>query len=78
MTQTQYTDRKLGVSQSDLILRELQATPGQWVPMPRLCEVSGAYAVHSRVADLRKQGHNIEWSGKRMGNAVFSFYRIIQ
>lgn len=78
MNQTQYTDRKLGVSQSDLILRELQATPGVWVAMPTLCAVSGSFNAHSRVADLRKRGHTIEWMGAREGNTIRSFYRIIE
>ena len=78
MNQTQYTNAQLGVSQCDLILRELQSTPGRWVAMPTLCAVSGAYAVHSRVADLRKQGHNIEWRGEHLDGSIHSFYRIIE
>lgn len=48
------------MSQSAAILRELQAAPGQWIPMPALAAASGAYAVHSRIADLRAAGHRIE------------------
>lgn len=47
-------------TQVSLILRELARRHGQWVPMPDLSEVSGAYAVHSRIADLRQSGHVIE------------------
>lgn len=78
MTQTQYTDRKLGVSQADLILRQLQATPGIWVAMPTLCAVSGSFNCHSRIADLRKRGHHIEWRGERFEGHTLSFYRIIE
>lgn len=50
-------------SQSTLILARLtDVTPsdvGGWVPMPILSAVSGAYAVHSRVAELRSRGHTI-------------------
>lgn len=34
--------------------------PNQWLPMPWLGEQIGAWAVHSRVADLRKAGMHIE------------------
>jgi hypothetical protein len=48
------------ITQADRILARLALTPGQWVPMPELASVSGAYAVHSRIADLRAAGHAIE------------------
>lgn len=47
-------------TQADKILARLALTPGQWVPMPELASVSGAYAVHSRVSDLRSAGHIID------------------
>lgn len=43
-------------TQCEAILEKLKAARGQWVPMPELAEAAGAYAVHSRIADLRKQG----------------------
>ena len=46
-------------TQEDRILDCLQAHAGQWVSMPHLWSVSGAFAVHSRVAALRKRGANI-------------------
>lgn len=78
MNQTQYTNSAVGVSQCDLILRELQATPGIWVAMPTLCAVSGSYNAHSRIADLRKRGHRIEWRGEHLDGSIHSFYRIIE
>lgn len=67
------------MTQAALILRELEAAPAQWVAMPRLAHISGAFAVHSRVADLRAAGHTIEnrtardpHSGRRL-----SFYRLL-
>lgn len=42
-------------SQADKILKRLQETPNEWVPMPELAQISGAYAVHSRITNLRKR-----------------------
>ena len=67
-------------SQAALILHELNERRGEWVPMPDLCAVSGAYAVHSRCAELRtKLGLNIENKtvtapGSR---TKLSFYRLL-
>jgi hypothetical protein len=62
-------------TQSQLILERLKATPGTWVPMPELHRVSGAYAVHSRVSELRSDGHDIRVrvQGSRPRK---SFYRL--
>lgn len=65
-----------GASQCDLILGRLLLTPGLWVPMPELARVSGAYAVHSRVADLRRRGIRIDQRNARRGRLVLSSYRI--
>lgn len=46
-------------SQASKILAHLAERRGQWVPMPELWRVSGAFAVHSRIADLRKAGHDV-------------------
>lgn len=62
-------------SQCQAILDELLKTPGQWVPMPQLVVVSGAYAVHSRVSELRDRGHHIE-ARVEIGRPSKSFYRI--
>lgn len=64
-------------TQADKILERLQRTPGEWVPMPELWEVSGAFAVHSRISELRARGHAIEV--KVVGSRPrCSAYRIIQ
>lgn len=47
-------------TQCDRILAELRRAQGDWVAMPHLAAVSGAYAVHSRISDLRKLGLDIE------------------
>ena len=48
------------MTQCQAILAELARRHGQWVPMPELAHVSGAYAVHSRISDLRDGGYDIE------------------
>ena len=46
-------------SQCAKILRRLQQSPGEMVPMPELVAVSGSYNIHSRVDELRSK-HGIE------------------
>ena len=79
MNQRQYEALGAGHSQCDLILRRLQMTPGTWVPLPELYQVSGSLAVGVRVADLRHHGCVIEQrSERRPGtNTIFSFYRLV-
>ena len=78
MSQAEFTLEAKPLSQCDCILRELENWRGQWVPMPRLYEVSGAFAVHSRIADLRKRGHNIEQRSTRLADGtVSSWYRLV-
>ncbi|MDP3851990.1 MAG: hypothetical protein Q8Q59_15920 [Luteolibacter sp.] len=67
-------------TQCDLILQALTEANGEWVPMPRLAELSGSYNIHSRVNELRKDfGYTIENKltrdpkNRRRKN---SFYRI--
>lgn len=63
-------------TQAELILARLRRTPGQDVPMPELAAVSGAYAVHSRVAELRGDGYRIECR-VRGSRPRHSFYRLV-
>lgn len=62
-------------TQSDAILAALTERHGQWVPMPELASRSGAFAVHSRIADLRAAGYRIDnrTEGQRPKK---SFYRL--
>jgi len=63
MTTTTHPLPTEGATQCDLILTALRAAKGDWVTMWDLYEASGAMAVHSRIADLRKRGHQIDqWS----------------
>jgi hypothetical protein len=63
-------------TQANVILAELEKNIGQWVPMPHLARISGAYAVHSRIAELRKRGHSIGTHVKNVGHLKHSFYRL--
>lgn len=83
MNQQDYQSGGYGATQNDLVLARLQECPGEWVSLPVLISASGAYAVHSRISDLRKLGHRIEqksvgqamsFNGRR---AVLSFYRLV-
>jgi hypothetical protein len=74
---TNHPNTQTGKSQASKILRLLQSRPGLWVRMPELSEYSGAYAVHSRVSDLRKAGHIIEQRLTRQGRKTESFYRLV-
>ena len=60
MTQTTFLLTSKAPSQADRILGALEARRGEWVGMTELYSVSRAFAVHSRVADLRKRGHSID------------------
>ena len=66
-------------TQAKRILERLQQEPGEWVSMPTLAGCSGAYAVHSRVAELRTHGHEIEWKARRVvgKKTCLSFYRLV-
>lgn len=64
------------MTQNEAVLAELSKHHGEWVPMPQLAQASGAYAVHSRISDLRADGHLIETKveGTRPRK---SFYRLV-
>ena len=76
MTQPEHAATGAGLSQCARILAELESKRGHWVPMPNLAHIAGAYAVHSRIADLRKRGHRIESMQERHGRKVCSYYRL--
>lgn len=70
------TDEDREPTQAGLILETLRARAGRWVAMPRLYRVSGAYAVHSRISELRGDGYRIECK-VRGSRPRRSFYRLI-
>ena len=81
MNQNQKTFWEEGgaLSQTDRLINCLHAAENRWVDLPTLVAFVGGYAIHSRAADARKRGVNIENSvtydagtGKR-----HSFYRLL-
>ena len=66
-------------TQVERILAVLTQRHGQWVPMPELARESGAYAVHSRISDLRKDGWVIETKIERVRGrrTQASYYRLL-
>ena len=76
MTQPEHAATGAGLSQCDAILAALEYERGHWVPMPDLARIAGGYAVHSRIADLRKRGHRIGAMQQRHGRKVWSYYRL--
>ena len=65
-----------GASQNTRILSRLEATPGEWVPMPELERISGSHRLNSRAADLRKRGFDIECKTEWQDGQCKSFYRL--
>ena len=61
-------------SQTSKVLARLKR--GGWVSMPALWRASGAFAVHSRIADLRKAGHEIVNRIERGYGCRKSFYKL--
>ena len=78
MDQREFTQARGGATQCELILRRLEMTPNQWVPLPELYAVSGSLAVGVRVADLRHRGHSIAQRSERYkgSRTIHSFYRL--
>jgi hypothetical protein len=76
VNQTTFESSGAGLTQNDRILTRLSQAEGAWVGLPDLVACSGAYAVHSRVADLRKAGYVIEQESVRRAGKVHSFYRL--
>jgi len=76
MTQPEHAATGAGLSQCARILAELENRRGQWVPMPDLARIAGGYAVHSRIADLRKRGYRISQMSDKRGRKVWSYYRL--
>lgn len=75
--QTEFLTDQAGDSQNARVFQFLKLHQGCWVDMPRLVEIGGGYAVHSRIADLRKAGHRIENLVDRSAKPYKSFYRLL-
>jgi len=83
MTQTIYEKLPTGRTQEDRILRRLIEANGAEVSMPELARIGAGHdygfcIVHSRIAGLRKCGHNIAPARtEKVDGQVHSYYRII-
>ena len=82
MTQTEFQLTGVGDSQCARILAGLRAAAGSWVAMPELSSAGnpgGFCMVHSRIADLRHDGHNIPPARtEKVDGQIHSFYRLIE
>ena len=76
--ETTHTAKPTGKTQCEIILDSLRLHAGAWVSMVHLHLLSGSMAVHSRIADLRAAGHQIEQRSERKGRMVHSSYRLIE
>ena len=75
---TTHPSAEAGISQADAILGQLKQRKGKWCSMPSLGRISGSYNVHSRIADLRKRGHQIEHRNEHAGRLIRSYYRLAE
>lgn len=78
--QLDFTSAASGRTQVELLRDYLLAHPHTWIPMPTLAAEIHAYAVHSRIADLRRAHHmTIQWEGRREPGSrrVLSYYRYL-
>lgn len=84
-TQNEFERRggRRGWTQAQRIQRRLKIARGAWVPMFILARVGagdpqGFCMVHSRVADLRRQGLTIEQRSQWEGGRCKSSYRLVE
>lgn len=77
MNQNEFRKTHHAQSQNEKVLRYLR--PGELVPMDELARVMGGFAVHSRIADLRKRGHVIKnyLQFDKVHRKTHSFYKLI-
>ncbi len=64
------------MTQNEAIAEVLLAHQGEWVPMPKLAKAARAYAVHSRIAELRKRGMNISNRTRTVRGRKISEYQL--
>jgi len=63
-------------SQNEKLAEYMSARPWQWLPMVELGGLVGAWAVHSRIADLRRDyGMNVVNRKWKRGDVVISEYQ---
>lgn len=59
-TQAQFQIEGGATGQTAKFVECLSMANGQWVDLPTLVAFVGGYAIHSRAADARKLGYNVE------------------
>jgi hypothetical protein len=64
------------MTRTEIVLTKLREKAGDWLALPDLVAAGGGYAIHSRVADLRRQGHTVENKIERKDGEKHSFYRL--
>lgn len=64
-------------TQTQAILARLEQTPGEWVSMTELGSVAGCWAVHSRIAEIRKGGRDVKNKCHKVEGKKHSFYRLV-
>jgi len=64
-------------TQNARLMEIFRSRPNQWIPMPEIASEISAYAVHSRVADLRRLGWTVVNRQERPGGKGprLSYYR---
>lgn len=81
MNTAELTFRETGgaPSQTDKFITCLMEAQGAWVPLPTIVQAIGGYAAHSRAANAREMGYNIENKVEydRATGTRHSFYRIV-
>jgi len=64
-------------TQTDIVRRILVKNSNRWVPMPKMAKRMGGFAVHSRIADLRKEGMTIVNRQIKRDGVRKSYYRFL-
>ena len=65
------------MTQTQMVLQRLMASPNEWVRMTELGRFAGCWAVHSRIADCRRAGNRIENHKTKVDGKTHSYYRLL-
>lgn len=78
-SQMQFVSEGGAPSQTDKLISALMQANGGWLDLPTLVAFTGSYVIHSRAADARKKGYNIENTTERdpLTGQRHSYYRIL-
>lgn len=76
-TQLEFLTAGGATGQNAKLIDYMLARRGRWIPMPELVDHLGSYCIHSRAADARKLGYDIENRRERVDGKVHSYYRLV-